>query len=376
MGAIGSLYRTTGVRGLWRGLTVIVHCTLFITHSSSAQSITGAWVGVKQELDSGFVCPLPLYLDVRADSTYTLSLIDNAARNPRATWAMNGQRLRLDTLLFEPKQVRLTDTELSLTGTTPLLFRRVQPAGSPGQNEASVRALLTNRIWQKGAARYHFHNGGQACLETAQNGDRAIRCWSVVERDGAVFIIVKGNRTDCSRNYDAPMLVEKMSGNILTVNEFVDRSTGSTLTALGALPAGKPCGAAGFQLCTTCFYAPGEQANSLDKKGPAGRFYAIRQRLQATYVPGERTGPTGVVQVRCIVNCEGQAGRFSAKTYGPDYQLLPNNQPTTNQLVTILQTYFATGWQPGRVRAIPRPLDYVATINIRLVDGHITDVFP
>jgi hypothetical protein len=345
-------------------------------NASPAQSLVGTWVGVKQELDSGFVCPLPLYLDVRSDSTCTLSLIDNVARNPRAPWSLNGQGLRLDTLLFRPKQVRLTDTELSLTGSTPMLFRRVQPAGSPGQTEVSVRALLTNRIWQKGATRYHFHDGGQACVEIVTSGDRAIRCWSVVERDGVVFVIVKGNRIDCSRNYDAPMLVETLTTNAFIVNDFIDKPARVTLTTPGTLPPGKLCVAAGFQLCSTCFYAPNEQANYLDKKGPAGRFYAIRQRLQSAYVPGRQTGPTGVVQVRCLVNCEGQAGRFSAKTYGPEYQLLPNNQPTANQLVTILQTHFATGWQPGRLRAIPRPLDYVATINIRFVDGRITDVFP
>lgn len=375
MGAIGSLYRT-GMRGLWRSLTVIVHCTLFIMHSSSAQPITGAWVGVTQELDSGFVCPLPMYLDVRADSTYTLSLIDNAARNPRATWAMNGQWLRLDTLLFRPNQVRLTDTELRLTGSSPLLFRRLPLATNAALTEAAVQALLTNRVWQKGTVRYHFHDGGQACLETVGTSDRAIRCWSVIARGGAFFIIVKGNRTDCSRNYDAPMLVEKIENNILTVNVLFDKSTSVVLTALGTLPAGKHCAAAGFQLCSSCFYQPNEQANELEKKGPAGRFYAIRQRLLSVYTPGKQAGQTGLVQVRCMVNCEGQAGLFSAKTYGPDYQLLPSNGPIANKLLSIMQTHFATGWQPGRIRSITRPLDYVATINIRLVDGRITDVFP
>ena len=356
-----------------RRLLIIVHCTLYIVHYSSSQSLTGAWVGVKQELDSGFACPLPLYLDVRADSTYTLSLIDNVARNPRATWSVNGQWLRLDTLLFRPKQVRLTATELSLTGSTPMLFRRVPVPGAEGATETSVRALLTNRIWQKGSTRYHFHGGGQACLETVDNGDRAIRCWSVVEREGSVFIIVKGNRIDCSRNYDAPMLVEKITANSLTVNIIDDKSNTAVLTALGTLPPNKRCEAIGFQLCSGCFYALSEQANYLEKKGPAGRFYAIHQRLQSAYIPA---GQTGVVQVRCFVNCEGQAGRFSATTYGPDYQLLPNNPATANQLLAVLQTHFANGWQPGRLRAVPRPLDYVATINIRFVDGRITDVFP
>ncbi|MBO0934084.1 hypothetical protein [Fibrella aquatilis] len=328
------------------------------------------------ELDSGFACPLPLYLDVRADSTYTLSLIDNAARNPRATWAMNGQGLRLDTLLFGPKQVRLTDTELSLTGSSPMLFRRVPVVPNTDLTETAVQAWLTNRIWQKGIVRYHFHDGGQACVEAVGSRDRAIRCWSVVRRDGAIFIIVKGNRIDCSRNYDAPMLVEKMTANTLTVNEFSDKVSRVNLMALGTLPVHKSCEPVGFQVCSSCFYEVNERANELDKKGPAGRFYAIRQRLQAAYVPGEEAGQTGVVQVRCVVNCEGEAGRFSVRTYGPHYQLLPRNGPTANQLLRILQTHFATGWQPGRVRNITRPLDYVAIINIRLVEGRITDVFP
>jgi hypothetical protein len=138
---------------------------------------------------------------------------------------------------------------------------------------------------------------------------------------------------------------------------------------------GKNCAAIGFQLCSACLYPPYEQAEGLYKKGPPGRFYAVRQRLLDEFKPAG-TSPTGIVQVRCLVNCVGQAGRFTATLYGPDYRTSKTNADTTNQILTIMRTHFSSGWQPGRVRDVRRPLDYVATINIRLVDGRITDVFP
>ena len=341
----------------------------------NGQSITGAWVGVKEELDSGFVCSLPLYLDARADSTYTLSLIDKAATNPKATWAMNGKWLRLDTLLFQPKQVQLTANTLTLTGHYPMQFRRV-PTPNTALTEAATRTLLANRSWQLDQTRYHFHEGGQACLETNGGRDRAVRCWTVVERGGAVFLVIKGTETDCSRSYDVPMLCRTSTDKQLMVSLLTDETKLSTLVMVAALPAGKTCAAIGFHRCSNCFSVPDNQASELDKHGPPGRFYAVRQQLLRLVRPSSVARPTGILQVRCLVNCAGQAGQFSVNACNSDYEPAVFDKSLTDQVMSMMQTHFSAGWQPGRIRGIDRPLDYVATINIRFLDGLITDVFP
>ncbi|MBO0948908.1 hypothetical protein [Fibrella forsythiae] len=348
---------------------------LLLANSVSGQSLVGAWIGVEQQIDSGFVCPLPLFLQVRSDSTYTLSLIDKAATAPRSTWGMTDNRLRLDTAVFLPGQVQITATDLKVQGATPMVFRRVQPTAFSG-GETTVRSVLANRIWQQSQVRYHFHEGGQLCVEDQLTGDRAIRCWTVTECNGSVFVVVKGNRGDCSRSYDVPIQVLAFTDKKLTVSKLTAAdSSPYSLTAGGLLPAGKNCEAIGFQLCSSCFYIPYEQAGLLEKKGPPGRLYAVRQQLMADFKANNVPRQTGIVQVRCLVNCEGKAGQFTATTYGPDYQRNHFDPQITNQLLTILRTHFATGWRPGRIRAIERPLDYQATITIRLVDGQITDVF-
>ena len=196
-------------------------------------------------------------------------------------------------------------------------------------------------------------------------------------RDGAVFIVVKGNRIDCSRNYDAPMQVLGNRDNQLIVKLLLPNETQVVnLTAGETLPPGKDCAAIGFQLCSSCLHVPYEQADAFDKKGPPGRFYAVRQRLLADYKPVNVPAQTGIVQVRCLVNCEGQAGQFTAITYSSNYQQTQFDGRIVNQLLTIMRTYFATGWKPGRIQKIDRPLDYQATVNIRLVAGVITDVYP
>lgn len=378
------LYRKRGERLViwsrkrvsWFRLFASIHCVILFVHASLGQSLVGSWVGVEQQLDSGFVCPLPLYLQVRSDSTYTLSLIDRAATAPRATWSVNKGRVRLDTAIFLPHQVGLTATGLQIRGSTPMLFRRVQPMTMP-ISETTIRSLLTNRVWQQEQVHYHFHEGGQACIEHIPSGDRAIRCWTITECEGNIFIVIKGNRVDCSRNYDTPMQLLSINSKRLVISKVsAGMSQPFSLTTGALLPAGKTCEAIGFQLCSTCFYTPYEQAMTLDKKGPPGRLYAVRQRLMADFNAGNVPEQTGLVQVRCLVNCEGQAGQFTATTYGPDYQPCQLDPRITSQLLTIFRTYFATGWRPGRVRTVSRPLDYQATINIRLVNGHITDVFP
>ena len=363
--------------GNWLRVFFIIHYSLSITHFAQAQSLVGSWVGVGRQIDSGFVCPLPVYLQVRSDSTYTLDLIDRAAAAPRSTWAFSGGWLRLDTAIFLPEQVRLTATELHINGAVPMQFWRVEPTTVP-ISEEPVRALLINRVWAGlSGKRYHFHQGGQACIEYESTGDRDSRCWTIAVRDGAVFIVVKGNRIDCSRNYDAPMQVLGNRDNQLIVKLLLPNETQVVdLTAGKTLPPGKDCAAIGFQLCSSCLHVPYEQADAFDKKGPPGRFYAVRQRLLADYKPVNVPAQTGIVQVRCLVNCEGQAGQFTAITYSSNYQQTQFDGRIVNQLLTIMRTYFATGWKPGRIQKIDRPLDYQATVNIRLVAGVITDVYP
>jgi hypothetical protein len=365
-----------------RSALCILHFTFCILHSAQAQTLVGNWVGVRQEIDSGLTCPFPAYLQVRADSTYTLSLIDNAATVPRARWSQMGGQLRLDTAVYKPGYVELDDRTLRLRGYVPMTFQRVRVPEKSVDVEA-IRAMLTNRICKltnpryvgRHAVHYHFHEGGRLCIEQ-HDGNRAVRCWAVVERDGAVFIVIKGNQTDCSRNYGYPMQVTGKTNTKLFVSRVEERQKFAwELVAVGSLPPGPACEAVGFQRCTDCLNATDEQADLLHKKGPPGRFYALRERLLADVPTGSAT-QTGLVQVRCWVNCEGRAGDFRATTYGPDYQPAPLDPALTKPILTTLQTHFATGWQPGRLRKVDRPLDYEAVINIRLVAGRITDVFP
>ena len=354
----------------------MVFCLLATANRLAGQSLVGTWVGVQQQPDSGFVCPLPLLLQVRADSTYTLSLLDNAAAMPRATWLWRAGQLRLDTATFLARQVTLTATDLHLAGPTPMTFRRLVSGGTPPAI-AALETALTNRIWQYGNRRYHLHRGGQACLETAGSDQRTLRCWTLTERDGAVFLVIKGNQIDCSRNYESPWQVLTINATELIVRQYgLDQTDTLTWRAGAGLVTGGRCGARGFQRCSNCFYAPYNQANGLTKKGPPGRFYAIRQALLTGLDSTRAPGQTGLVQVRCVVNCEGRAGEFSAQTYTANYQPAPNNPALTGPLLSLLQTQFAEGWQPGKQRHLTRPLDYVATINVRFQNGQITDVFP
>ena len=102
----------------------------------------------------------------------------------------------------------------------------------------------------------------------------------------------------------------------------------------------------------------------------------MRQQLLRLVRPPGAGGSTGILQVRCLVNCAGQAGQFSVNAYNADYEPAVFAKQLTDQVMSVMQTHFSEGWQPGRIRSIDRPLDYVATINIRFLNGLITDVFP
>ena len=370
-------FRRPDRQGVLR-LLFVIHCSLYIIHSSCGQSITGAWVGLETEVDSGKVCPLPLYLQLRSDSTCTMSLIDEAARAPRTTWSWNGGRLRIDTATYAPAQLRVTDTELTVSGAFPMRFGGVIP-GYVKRDE--VLKWLIDRAWQCNGTRMYLHGEsetteGRACMENLKTGQQTVHCWALVARDSALFLVIRGNRTDCSRAYQSPRQVMAASATQLVIRQWTDRGW-VTQTWQQPMPL-RPktsCKPVGFQTCSACFYRPFNMAVDLAKKGPPGGYFAIRQVLEKG-LPTGLPGQTGLLQIRCVVNYEGQAGQFETNGYGPDYQRKPFDNGLTKQLLSLCQTHFATGWQPGRYRGTGYPLDYAATINIRLVDGRITDVFP
>jgi hypothetical protein len=354
----------------------IAYCLLFIETPVSAQ--TGVWIGQRVGYDVGVPAPLPLLLTLRADSTAELRLLDADSTARQTRWAMlPNNRMRLDTNTFGPGQWRTDKDTLWLRGRYPLVFRALlsdlaNPA--PTANRlADARTVLMGHSWASDSLVYSFFTNGSAGIENRRTGDVARHCWQLMDANGVVLLILKGNRQDCAGNYLFPIQLRRVTDKtvtVLTTNGYDDQT--QTWQRTADLAPGADVQPRGFQTCQSMVYAP--FALYPYKQFRRGRLGHIRQVVAGAFRAEPLAGQSGLVRLRFVVNCTGQAGRWELLELDENYQRRAFNPQITKQLLDICQTKL-TDWEPG-MDDDGQLRDTVCLLTFRLKDGRITDIFP
>lgn len=364
----------------WQLWWTIVNVALVIIVYSSVQAQTptpeqlvGTWIGVRAEFDEQFDRPYPVSMTLGADSTYLLRLLDENPPGRRATWSADSQKIRLDTNTYAVGQWTIQRDELRLTGAIPLAFRRF--VDIPIDSVAAGK-VLSGHVWATDSLTYRLRATGDACLENSRTGTVALHCWRLARVGQSLFLVVKGNQDGCKGNFQYPLQITELSttavyclgGNGQSVDQLVFRRVGSS-------PPNEVCQPNGFQPCNT--YAFSSFNLYPYYTFTRGRLYDIRQVVERAYKPVARTGQSGLIRFRFIVNCRGEAGQFHVLEVDESYQKRPFDPRITDQLLVICRDKL-TGWEAGRPTGEPNqePVDTFCLLTFRLKDGLITDIFP
>ncbi len=98
----------------------------------------------------------------------------------------------------------------------------------------------------------------------------------------------------------------------------------------------------------------------------------IDSAFAKNYRPKKSWGDTGLVRIRFIVNCKGQADRFRLLTSDFNYQPKEFDKRITIQLMEITKSL--DGWETMYLRETP--VDYYQYLLFKIVDGQIINILP
>ncbi len=359
------------MRNWFVGLWFVVCSGSVFSQSLSRAQLTGTWIGVHTEIGPGVYCPLPTYLDLQADGAYRLGLVDESAPARTGTWAVAGDSLQLGSNAYAPGLVTLITDTLRIGTVYPMVFRRFHDVPV---DSAVARHRLTNRVWQSDSVTVHLHDNGRVCLENRRTGERTVHHWRLAGFGQSVFLLIQGSEHTTGGRYKPLLQVSETIANQFRATGWHGQSvTTESFRLVRSLSPGDSCRATGFQVCDNCFSQwssfSGYSFLSLSSR------YRIQKISHQYYQPLNLPGQTGVVQVRFVINCAGEMGLFTMRELDDNYNVCAFDTRITEQFSTlchqqVLRSLTAEATRPDEQR------DRAITLNFRLKDGRLTDIYP
>ena len=265
----------------FRGHQFIIHFTLSIVHSSRPNRRHGrSWRERGSAYDEQFYRPNPVYMPLNADSTYSFGLIDANSPVQRATWSVREQSVRLDTSTYTLNQWAFSGEKLRLMGAFPMTFRRLTEFVI---DSATVYRSLVGRNWATDSTAYYFHADGSACLKNPKTGDVAVHCWRLARIGHSLFVVIKGNRSDCDGNFQYPLQITQLSVDAMQCQGGGPLPNDRLLLRRGAKLATTQCEPKGFQPCRTYIFPSSNLYPYFFYR--RGRLFDIRQVVEREYKP-------------------------------------------------------------------------------------------
>jgi hypothetical protein len=103
-----------------------------------------------------------------------------------------------------------------------------------------------------------------------------------------------------------------------------------------------------------------------------GEKPALVRAFERAYEPATAKKESGLIRIRFMVNCRGQAGRFRIIGMDEEYQEKTFDTSITNQLLTITKSL--DGWMVMSDQNTP--LDYYLYLIFKIKDGAIVEIIP
>ncbi len=99
---------------------------------------------------------------------------------------------------------------------------------------------------------------------------------------------------------------------------------------------------------------------------------AIDSAFAKNYSPENSWSDSGLVRIRFIVNCKGEADRYRLLTADFNYKLKAMDERITDQLMQITKSL--EGWETMYLR--DQPVDYYQYLLFKIKDGQIINILP
>ena len=114
------------------------------------------------------------------------------------------------------------------------------------------------------------------------------------------------------------------------------------------------------------------QYYAFNEKTHEGEKGTLIQHFQKGYKAVKNSKESGLIRIRFIVNCKGEAGRFRVLSMDSEYQRKEFSKKITNQLLTLTKSL--KSWKPMQARGNFR--DYYQYLMFKIEDGQLIEIMP
>jgi len=334
----------------------------------SSNQLAGTWIGVHSEWDLDFVCPLPTYLQLNANGSYQLGMVDGSATPQASTWAIEGDSVRLDTIRYAPGLVIVQNDLLRIGTTYPMVFRRFADIAI---DSSLVYQKLAGRSWQSDSLLVSLYKDGKVSLENTVTKQRTAHFWQLARFGQSVFLVIRGNPYNRDGNYKPLWQVASVSPKQIQLVGWDGQAIcKKSFRLIRVLSPTEVCEPSGFQTCDVCFRQMW-RAISLSR---THKRYDLTKLFFQRYQPVYQIGQSGLIHIQFVVNCQGERGLFSVNGFGDDYCPKRFDTRITDQLLTLCRDRFVVD-DPSTASDTPAS-DIAVSLTFRLKDGRLIDMLP
>lgn len=335
------------------------------------EQLTGTWIGVHTEWDTDFFCALSTYIQLDNDSTYHLGMVDGSAPEFTSTWSIQGDMVRLDTIHFAPRLVRVQGDLLHIGTNYPMTFRKFTTVEIDSVN---AHQQLDGRVWQSDSLTIYLYANEQASLENQATKQRTAHFWKLARFGSSVFLVIHGNQYERNSSYKALWQLSNVSAKQMQAIGWNGRKIATeTFQFVRHLAPGDSCIPSGFQTCDNCF----QRIWHTTSLNHSEERYRLNQLVSKHYQPVIKAGQSGLVNIEFAVNCQGESGLYTVSGFDNDYCPKLFDSKITSQLLIICRDRIAkdaalrTSNEPDT-----SPQDVAVSLTFRFRDGQLTDILP
>lgn len=331
----------------------------------------GIWIGNARAIDKDVYQANPYIWDFQEDSLNIIAPLDGGME--KHGWSYESRNLSIDTFEYSEAQLLLTQDQFRLGAYYFKNFNR-PAAVATLPDTLSIIQILEGKNWKTRDHLYRFERKGKLLMLPKRESEAYQYCWRIRQYDQYIFLIKSGTPDgNCNEYVQYLEQLVSFSPDYFTTHvwengkmierryEYVKEASPEYITH-------------SFQVCNPYLYmyAPWHRYYY---KGTfyKGGIYTIEKKIEEQYQAVYKEGQTGLIRIRFIVNCAGQAGQFEMLQLDNNYQAFTFDTAISEQLFKI--TKELQDWIPGK-NDIGIPIDTYRILTYRLKNGKVVDIFP
>ncbi|GJM35511.1 MAG: hypothetical protein DHS20C18_45120 [Saprospiraceae bacterium] len=336
-------------------------------------TIEGTWLGGAYELDRDVYVPFPKILHFSADGTYSERWIDKEKADT-FQWAFQKDSLHIDTFHFPMDEIKIGAEQLNWGRRYTRSYQRIQPRQLDGLDTTKIDLLLQKTDWENKTEKLRFQaDGGLRVMNKTQEG-YATYCYKVESFESYFLLVKYGNQTDCHapcQFLEQIISIDRKTLKVLRWEKDRFQEVSYKASANKKSDFSMPVE---FQRCDQYKLLNNPQ-NRYYNKGPRypGGLYSINNLFKDKYKPLRNARrQTGLIRIRFVVNCAGEAGLFETLELDNNYQEKKFDQRISDQILEISKTL--QSWIPATNRE-GKNIDHFKYLTFKIKDGKIIEIF-